>query len=332
MCGNTSADLVTGTNTSVSVSGDRFITDDGGATLVDTSGYSAVGSYSNSEPNVVFVFAKYINTWGTIDSEGQSRDLKYVMATTASHEAGHSFGLVHHGDYDVGTAITTPIMGSNTQGDRSLWSQYGTHDNLQELTSLLGARADDFANSYSGAGRFQFTSYSPIRGSYGSVSGIISTASDSDWFRLTSAGGRYNFSVQTEQFANLDSRLEVYRIYDYGFFTIRQLVAAADPGINSVHPFVGTGASLGMDLAAGDYAVVVRSHGGYGDLGNYTLGISKPTIFVFNPEPVLVMASAAPSSGGSTSAVTTAPTTLSRLTRQCFCRPAGANTRQAARR
>jgi hypothetical protein len=235
------------------------------------------------------------------------------MATTASHEAGHSFGLVHHGNYDVGTSITTPIMGSNTQGDRSLWSQYGANDNLQQLTNLFGARADDFANSYSGAGTFQFTSYSPIRGSHGSVAGVVSAAADSDWFRLTSTGGRYNFSVQTRQFANLDSRLEVYRIQKFGFLTIRQLVAASDPGINSIHPFVGTGASLGLDLAAGDYAVVVRSHGGYGDLGHYTLGISKPTIFVFDPDPVLVMASAPATSGASTPTMTPSPAT--RLTK-----------------
>lgn len=329
MCGNTSAQLVTGTNTTVSVSGDRFITDDGGATLVDTSGYAAVNSYSNAEPNVVFVFAKYISTWGTIDSEGQSRDLQYVMATTASHEAGHSFGLVHHGDYDVGSNITTPIMGSNTQGDRSLWSQYGTHDNLQELTTLLGARADDFASSYGGAGTFQLTSYSPIRGSYGNVAGVISRAGDSDWFRLNSTGGRYNFSVQTRQFANLDSRLEVYRIYDYGVFTIKQLVGAADPGINFVHPFIGLGASLKLDLAAGTYAVVVRSHGGYGDLGNYTLGISKPTIFDFNPDPVLVLASTSTSSTSSTS-TTTVPTTTFSKTDSTLLLSAGAGQQQTS--
>ena len=56
-------------------------------------------------------------------------------------------GLVHHGNYDVGSAITTPIMGSNTQGDRSIWSSYTAdnvaHDNLAELTQVLGARADE---------------------------------------------------------------------------------------------------------------------------------------------------------------------------------------------
>src|SRR5436190_3219445 len=58
MAGDCTATLKTGARSSISVSGDRFIANNDG-TLVDTSGYSAVGSFNNAEPNVVYVFAKY---------------------------------------------------------------------------------------------------------------------------------------------------------------------------------------------------------------------------------------------------------------------------------
>jgi hypothetical protein len=60
-----------------------------------------------------------------------------MIATTASHEAGHAYGLEHHGDYDVGTNITTPIMGANAQGDRTLWSTYTSGNVTFDTKALL---------------------------------------------------------------------------------------------------------------------------------------------------------------------------------------------------
>lgn len=297
MCGDTTAKLTTGA-TSVTVSGDRFIANDNGATLANNSGYSSIGSFSDGEPNVVYVFAKYINTWPTVDSEHRTCDLQYVMATTASHEAGHAFGLVHDPGpggygYSVGTDITTPIMGSNAQGDRTIWSSYTAgstpHDNVQELTNKLGARPDDFGDSYLTANTLRLTSpgNTVAKPSSVTVKGIISTSSDADWFRFTSSGGTYNFSIDTPQFANLDSRLEVYRIDSLPFVTIPRLIASSDPSIPTSNPFSGLGASLSLSLVAGSYAVAVKSHGGYGDLGNYTLGIVHPFNPVVNPVSLL---------------------------------------------
>jgi hypothetical protein len=284
MAGNCSAQLVTGPSTSININGSVFVADNSGNPL-DTSGYSSVGSFSDNEPNVVYVFAKYINTWGTTDSEGRTRNLQYVMATTASHEAGHSFGLVHHGNYDVGTDITTPIMGSNTQGDRSLWSTYGTNDNLQQLTNLLGARADDYASSLYGAGNLPFQSTSVFGPATATVKGIISTAADSDWFRFSSSGGVYQFNLNVLQYANLDAKLEVYKITKTWWgFEYAQLGISEDPQVYPFNPFANLGASFAATMPAGNYAVVVRSHGGYGDLGNYTLHVSKPSErLVINP-------------------------------------------------
>lgn len=286
MAGDCNATLRTSPTTTINVSGNRFIATNTGA-LVDTSGYAAINSYTNAEPNVVYVFAKYMSTWGTVDSEGHSRDLRAMIATTASHEAGHSFGLVHHGNYDVGTGITTPIMGSNTAGDRTIWSRYTvgttTHDNVAKLTSVFGARPDEAGNSYSTARDFQFTTYSPLRGWSGTARGIIGTTGDSDMYRFSlSSSGSFRFNVTVPQFGNLDSQLVLYRIRPWSVQYYEQL-AYSDPGISSITPFSGLGASFSANLTAGTYAVAVRSHGTYGDLGNYTLTISQPSYVIYDP-------------------------------------------------
>ncbi len=284
MSGDTSATLKTSGGATFNT-GIRpvFISNDQGA-MVDTSGYAALNSYTNSEPNVVYVFAKYMSTWNTIDSEGRFRDLRAIIANTASHEAGHAFGLEHHGNYDVGTSITTPIMGSNTQGDRTIWSSYTVDsipvDSIARLTSLLGARPDDYANGigiFSSAGEFPLN-YSVISGWKGTVKGVIGTTLDVDLFRLTTTTtNTYQFTVTVPQFGNLDSQLVLYSIRPgtFGFDTLSQ-VSLVDPAI-STSPFSGLGASLSATLPAGKWAVGVRSHGGYGDLGNYTLTVSIPS-------------------------------------------------------
>jgi len=57
----------------------------------------------------------------------------------------------------------------------------------------------------------------------------------------------------------------------------------SDPAISASNPFSGLGASFQITLQAGTYAVAVQSHGSYGDLGQYTLGISQPSIFYYDP-------------------------------------------------
>ena len=57
--------------------------------------------------------------------------------------------------------------------------------------------------------------------------------------------------------------------------------------------------SANLNLAEGNYAVVVKSHGGYGDLGNYTLGIRKPELLVLNPNVTLQQATFSGSGAGS---------------------------------
>jgi len=262
---------------------------------------------------VVYVFAKYMSTWGTTDSEGHFRDLRAMIGTTASHEAGHAFGLVHHGDYDLGTNITTPIMGSNTQGDRSIWSLYTsgqtTFDTKARLTTLLGARPDDYTSSLNSATQFPL-SYSPIFGVTGTVKGVIGTTGDLDLFRLTTnATNTYKFTVTVPQFGNLDSQLVLYMVRGGGFGTeYLQEVITVDPSIPATQPFNGLGASLTTQLPAGKWAIGVKSHGGYGDIGGYSLTVGipstgtklDPTIGVFTTSTSGQGSNSSPAQKGST--------------------------------
>jgi hypothetical protein len=98
----------------------------------------------------------------------------------------------------------------------------------------------------------------------------------------------------------------VYRVTKiplFGYYY--QNLATVDPSISSIQPFQGLGASLSISLQPGTYAIAVKSHGGYGDLGNYTLSIAHSSI-VIDPGPILTqattvgtMSSGSPSPGGS---------------------------------
>lgn len=287
IAGEMSAHLVTGPASTVVTFGDRFITDDNGATLLDTSGYASINSFTNDQPNVVYVFAGYLQTWSNFSSEGHSRSLAALIANTASHEAGHSFGLPHHSgvdasgqpsDYHVGSSITTPIMGNNTAGDRTLWSSYTagstTYDSLAHLRSLLGARTDDHP---SGSWFARALTFGPTRStaSVATVRGVIEQASDSDWFKFSTTGSGFQFSVRTVERANLDVRFELYKTTQTADGPVATRIAAVDPPILAGSPFSGLGASYSTNLAAGDYLVAIKSHGGYGVLGNYTLTVSR---------------------------------------------------------
>lgn len=277
------------------LSGNRFITNNHGASLLDTSGYSAIGSYTNAEPNVVFVFAAYTDTWSSTDSEGHSRDYDQLIATTASHEAGHAFGLSHHvgkdasgnaSDYDVGNFLTTPIMGSNTSADRTIWSKISYQDSVQMLTSTLGARPDDVSDFSSSAVNvalipLYFGNGSMLKNySFGTGRGIIGTTSDVDWFHVSTGGGAFNFYADPVIKGNLDVRMDLYqRVFDWrlGFFRLT-LLATSDPAIPSNQPFSGLNATISRSLGQGEFYVAIRSHGGYGDIGQYSFFVSRTDV------------------------------------------------------
>lgn len=226
-------------------------------------GVAYVGSFSNSHPttgkNIVFVFSQNLG----------GGNPRYV-AEAAAHEAGHSFGLEHQSvwngstkvsEYNTGDSLRAPVMGASYNAARGLWwlgrnalPGGPTQDDMAVVsgaTNNFGYRADDHGNSVGAA-----TPLSPSGANvYGS--GIITTTGDVDYFSFTTTPGTVRFTVSPASFgATLDATLELRD-------AVGTLLVSADTA--------SLGESLVRSVAAGSYRVVVKSHGSYGDVGQYSL-------------------------------------------------------------
>lgn len=225
-------------------------------------GISYISSFTNSIVNTAFVFTKNLGN-------GNAR----YTGEAVSHESGHGFGLQHQSLYS-GTTKTqeyyagpgdgrAPIMGNSYSATRGLWwngtssvSSSTIQDDMAVIASAtngFGYRADDFGNTAASA--------TPLTVSGNSVSatGLIGTTADKDFFSFSTGAGQVTLTVTPPAgYGNLDARLE---LWDSAGTT---LLASAD----STTGFDGT---ITTTLAAGSYRLAVASHGGYGDVGQYTI-------------------------------------------------------------
>lgn len=225
-------------------------------------GTSLPGSFTSSsaDPNVVYTFPNSL-----------SRNSKYI-ADNVSHEAGHAFGLVHQARYNnrgeliegyhTGSAATetAPIMGSPYYATRALWwsgtpiqRPNGNQDDLAVLSKVLSYRADDHGDTRGSASLFT------VSGNQLSVSGIITKTSDVDVFKIDAAAGSVTVNLVLPANNNLHGKIKL------SDNTGRTLVEVDPPGVNDFN------ATLTAQVTAGTYFVTVASHGGYGDIGQYSL-------------------------------------------------------------
>jgi hypothetical protein len=244
----------------------------------DASGISVIGSFTSSDPNVVFVFnlVAWANA-GVTDSEGRPLDGPAAMATTISHEAGHAFGLRHHSlynvngdmidEYDPGTLGWTPIMGNNKAGDRTTWDAGPTDqgpNTFQDDLAIIGGPANGFGFRADDHGNTMATA-TPLTPSIIALprltgKGIINDwRSDVDFFKFTTQGGSFQVEVDAARFGpNLIPVAELWS--DHGF------VARADAG-------GFTQSIIHANVPAGTYYVLVKGFGDYGDEGQYTVSV-----------------------------------------------------------
>lgn len=258
----------------------------GGSNFLGTgnSGYSSIGSFTDRAPNAVYVFAQTIQGYSDAPA-AYSNDLAAQLATTASHEAGHSFGLFHqvtlnddlsvNEQYNPGNGIYTPIMGNNLATGRTTWYDGFTgsapHPTIPgalfptfqwDMATLarpengFGFRADDVGDSRATA---KAISGAVVSGPL-SAKGLIGNRDDVDAFSFFTGSGAITVRVDSiARGANLDARVELW--------SSSRMIASADPG-NTL------GAQLSANVAAGKYFVLVKSHGQYGDVGQYTLTVN----------------------------------------------------------
>ncbi len=229
-------------------------------------GVAYVGGFSNTAPNQVWIFP---------DNLGAGFP-KYVGEATA-HEVGHSFGLYHQSlysgttlvqDYYSGDTYRAPIMGNSYSSARGLW-WYGTstssttmQDDLAVIASStngFGYKADDVGDTTGTAGTLTV-----VNGNI-SASAIIGNTADADYYILDiPVDGTMSINLNGPNGAMLDSMLEL-RFSDGSFWFSNDSTPS-------------TTEYMGGSYTAGRYYLVVRSHGGYGDIGQYTISGTVPSV------------------------------------------------------
>ena len=241
-------------------------------------------SYVNVFPNV--------QRFGGPGSFNQSSDAR-TRTSGLAHEYGHNFGLSHQSDYNylgVKTAeyssgfnaLHGPIMGVDFAQTVHKWfighssnSNSTLQDDLAGISASIksatgfsdGYRVDDYGNTIATATALTAS------GSVQSASGIIERASDADVFSFTSDGTQTLIDVNPTGPSGLAANVEVYD-------AAGNLLAAKDDtyrrsGINN------NDETIPVLLPVGTYYVMVKSHGDYGDVGQYTI-TAQPLPLGFN--------------------------------------------------
>jgi hypothetical protein len=206
---------------------------------------------------------------------GLGNDLKAV-AEAATHEAGHTFGLVHDGgllnSYYQGHGAWAPIMGAAYFRPITQWSDgsYNLASAHQDDVRIIAHRGAPFRRDEAGSKR-KSARRLPVGAAY------ISKRSDVDVFRLGQCAGRIRVRARAARISpNLDIRLRL--------MNNRQVVDMADPasGRISRDRASGLNATVKKKAKRGTYYVAVdgvgrgdasTSYNDYGSLGAYRLSV-----------------------------------------------------------
>ncbi len=218
--------------------------------------YTLGGVYTNT----VFVFPGHL-------SNGAVKP----VAEAASHEAGHAFGLAHQStysgttktaEYNPGGSGWAPIMGVSYYQARSTWyngqsaNGYNVYQDdmavIASGTNGFGYRPDDHTADAATA------TLLTVNGTSVSGSGVVEHDNDLDYFRFTTGAGAVSFTAGgVDGVTNLDTVLEIRTLDGQVLFT-------SDPSNSN-------SATLNVNLAAGEYVLVVCGTGQYGAVGQYTV-------------------------------------------------------------
>jgi hypothetical protein len=215
-------------------------------------------------------------------------------ADAAVHEAGHTLGLSHDGLYPAnsskhveyyegqgtGKVAWAPHLGAGYYVPLVQWSkgEYANASNTEDDLNIIatqngfGVRVDDFASAQSAAVQIPGATGS---GTYQiSVSGVIETRADTDWFKLTAGAGTLTVNaVGGPANSMLDIQLSLYDANG-------SLVTTANPPDDIV-------ASLSQTVTSGVYYLKVEGvalgsplttgYTDYSSLGQYTISGSYST-------------------------------------------------------
>ncbi len=240
-----------------------------------SGGVAFLRGFSRSGVTTAFVFARSVNNGAK------------NIAEAASHEAGHTFGLSHQGlydeetnelidEYNPGQDGWAPIMGVSYDQDLTTWHQGPTRtintiqDNMDILSSNGGGyRADDHGDTAALGTSLTET----LDNGFFSIGGIVERNTDRDAFTFTLDETQSGVSMSVTGIGidvgqNLDAILELRD-------SNNEIIRLVDPE----HAY---DAAFEMQLAPGNYSVIVRSNGEYGRVGQYTLSghVDEGEVFV----------------------------------------------------
>ncbi|MBI2808901.1 MAG: Ig-like domain repeat protein [Planctomycetes bacterium] len=234
-----------------------------------TLGVAFLDSFAagGSDVKTFFTFTAHSAFQAATDSSEQLVGDALWIANVASHEAGHTMGLVHYGG---GNSQPLGIMQTpSTSIAQALWRNALTHDgeppvitqdDMAVIAGVLGYRTDDHGNDYTTA-----TILSTANGTNYSSSGIIEQLSDLDYFRFVAAGASTEIRASVLDYVNdLDVKI---RLFDSDGTT---LLASDDPA-GSFDAFLTFATTPGAT-----YYVEVSSNGDAGEAGQYEIEMGPP--------------------------------------------------------
>ncbi|RDV45445.1 hypothetical protein DOE76_06315 [Leifsonia sp. ku-ls] len=217
-------------------------------------------------------------------TDGAGRDSKGI-AEAAAHEAGHTFGLQHHGTstdgYYEGVRPWAPIMGAGYYQPVTQWS-HGEYpgannsgqDDVAVIARVAPLRTDDHGDS-AAAGTL-LSAGTPL-------AGLIESRSDVDAFRFTAAGPT-TVTVSTGPFSDLNSQLT---ILDSSGATVAVVNDPVTVGVPSYEVAVGLNSvwNAALPPEGGEYVALVTGVGtgdprtagqfsDYGSLGRYQIALT----------------------------------------------------------
>jgi hypothetical protein len=180
------------------------------------------------------------------------------MADAAAHEAGHTLGLSHDGSatssYYGGNSLWGPIMGSPYGAAVSQWSRgdYAGANNHEDDLAVIGRHGLSLRSDEAGSTTATAAALNTLPGG----KGVISSSSDSDWFKLTDCTGTLAASATpTAVGPDLDVRLD---LLDASGAVLSSNAPRTTPSGTTA---AGLGGALSVPLTGGPYYLAVSGAG-----------------------------------------------------------------------
>ncbi|MCA9063765.1 MAG: hypothetical protein KDA96_11920 [Planctomycetaceae bacterium] len=247
-----------------------------GSWIGSPGGIAWINAFSNGLSNTCYVFSDNTGFGTSFHMQG--------TALAASHEVGHTLGLLHHAVYDANGNLTAgydpgngtigPIMGAPYDNEREVWSNAADDNGVNSLQDDMAVmtraanqtfqyRIDDHGNTIATATKINVTSPQV------SASGILERTGDVDYFSVETNSGQISFNVNGLDLNQVFNTTGLHpgtnvnltlSLYDSN----GNLIASDSPA-NSLN------ASVSANVNGGIYYIAVSGSGLYGDVGQYWL-------------------------------------------------------------